>query len=279
VDERKSWKWIIAAYGGGVALIALVTVFITRGAGHREVVIGGAFATATPTVADVYSGIRPDAQSPLIHAKAPKPSEPPSPVPSATAATQASAAPAPAAKGPAKAAKRAQKLRAGADDFQGSEAMVASRIGAEPASAPPVETQQVPAATEAPAAPTAAAAAPTDAPVPAATVAPAAAPTAAPAQDVPIYAPQRIVDAQVRVAVQPDYPDVERERGEKGTSVVLVTIDPKGNVVSASISSSSGYAALDRAAVAAARSSQFVAPKINGHPATETYRLVYDFSP
>jgi protein TonB len=73
-------------------------------------------------------------------------------------------------------------------------------------------------------------------------------------------------------------PDIDRERGEHGTSVVLVTIDPKGNVVSATVGTSSGYAGLDRAAMQAARSSQFVAPKINGHPATETYRVVYDFS-
>jgi protein TonB len=82
----------------------------------------------------------------------------------------------------------------------------------------------------------------------------------------------------VRVAVQPDFPETERERGAHGTSVVLVTIDPKGNVVKAAVGSSSGYPGLDRAAMVAARESQFVAPRINGHPATETYRVVYDFN-
>jgi protein TonB len=152
----------------------------------------------------------------------------------------------------------------------------ASRPAGNPNSVAPVEVAQVTQATDAPANP---APEPTQAPT-AAPIAPAPATPAAPSQDsVPIYAPERIVDAQVRTAAQPDFPDADRERGEHGTSVVLVTIDPKGNVVSTAVSSSSGYPALDRAAVAAARESQFVAPKINGHPATETYRLVYDFTP
>lgn len=282
MDERKSWKWIIFAYGGAAAVLAVITTFFVRGATHSDVAIVNGYATATPTVVNVYNGIRPDAQSPWIHAKPEPAAASPSPTP------VASGTPGPHPSGleskalastlkPATLPKHPAAQHA-AHPHPASETggVVASHPADNPNPAPPVEVAQVTKATDAPANPVPEA---TQAPT-AAPVAPPPATPAAPAQDsVPIYAPERIVDAQVRTAAQPDFPDADRERGEHGTSVVLVTIDPKGNVVSTSVSSSSGYPALDRAAVAAARESQFVAPKINGHPATETYRLVYDFTP
>ena len=259
---------MIAAYGGGIALIAAVTIFILRSVSHADVVVlTNGSSTPTPTIVDVFHGIRPDAVSPLVHAKAvkvavasPTPAGSPSPGPSASPTPQ-----------PAKVAKHVVKHHAAS-----AGATTDTSDVAESAHAAPVRLAQVPPQIERAAAtpPPAPAAAPvaTEAPAPAT-----AAPKAADENE-PIYAPQRVVDAQVRVAVQPDFPDVDRERGAHGTSVVLVTIDPKGNVVSAAVGTSSGYPGLDRAAVSAARASQFVAPRINGHPATETYRVVYDFS-
>ena len=285
MDERKSWRRLILVYVGVVALIGTVTIFVVRGASHGEVVIltNGA-ATPSPTVIDVYRGIQPDAGTPRIHAKRaqkvalqPSPTPAPSPSPSSAATATPAAKPAAHAKAIAKLPKHRLAGNATIAESEPSEPVVVQSTvhiahaahGAQPvqiAQAAPVEQQDAPppAPTEAPAAPTAA---------------PAAHEAAREDENVPIYAPQRIVDAQVRVAAQPDFPDGARERGEHGTSIVLVTIDPKGNVLSTAMGASSGFPALDRAAMTAARASQFVAPKINGRPATETYRLVYDFTP
>ena len=95
----------------------------------------------------------------------------------------------------------------------------------------------------------------------------------------PVNASDRIVDAKMSYAAAPEYPDMARDQGVRGTSVVFVTVDGRGSIVHMSIASSSGNGSLDRAALTAARSSQYVAPKIDGKPATETYRVTYDFTP
>ena len=286
VDERKSWRRLIVVYVGVVALIGAITFFVVRGASHGQVVIlANGTSTPTPTVIDVYRGFQADAGTPHIHAKRaqkvalePTPSPVPSPSPSSAATASPAAKPSPHVKPIAALPKH--PVRAPQIEIAGvPESMPVAdgptihtaharhvALPVQIAQAAPAEQQaDAPSSvTEAPAAPTAA---------------PAAHEAAREDENVPIYAPERIVDAQVRVAAQPDFPDGARERGEHGTSIVLVTIDPKGNVVSAAVAASSGFPALDRAAIAAARASQFVAPKINGRPATETYRLVYDFSP
>jgi protein TonB len=128
------------------------------------------------------------------------------------------------------------------------------------------------------AAPVAAAPAPTAKPVVVAQ-APAAQMQSQAAASGPINAADRIVDARMSYAAAPDYPDIARDQGVRGTSVVLVTVDSKGDIMRMSIASSSGNGSLDRAALSAARNSQYVAPKIDGKPAIETYRVTYDFAP
>ncbi len=125
---------------------------------------------------------------------------------------------------------------------------------------------------------------------PAATAAPTSAPTATPAQvalaglqkpvadSAPVYAPEMVVDAKFTRQIQPDYPEIAKVQNVQGTAIVLATIGPKGNVLSARVDQSTGNRLLDSAALAAARASGFEPPKINGKPATETYRLVYTFS-
>jgi protein TonB len=269
MNERKSWRWIVSAYGGVLAVVVLIKVFVMHTASHEGVVLSNGAATPTPTVVDVFNGIRSDPVSPWIHAKHVAEASP-TPVPSPSGSPGAS--PTPHAKSVvavAKHPKHAGRHSAGEAEDGGSTQVA---MAAEHTNSAPVQLAQVPPAIEHAAAP------PTDAPTAAPVVA-TAAPQPAEDPNAPVYEPQRVVDAQVRVAAQPDFPEIERQRGAHGTSVVLVTIDPKGNVVNASIGSSSGYPGLDRAAIAAARASQFVAPRINGHPATETYRVVYDFSP
>lgn len=113
--------------------------------------------------------------------------------------------------------------------------------------------------------------------------------TAVPAQQTPapatpapaaeVYAPQIVVDARFASRVQPEYPEIAREQNISGTAVVLVTVGPKGNVLSQRLEKSAGHPLLDQAALSAAAHSSFLPPKIDGKPATETYRIVYDFTP
>ncbi len=124
----------------------------------------------------------------------------------------------------------------------------------------------------------------TDAPVvvhhaPPATAKPVQIAAAPPPTPATINASDRVVEARMIYAATPDYPDIARDQGARGTSVVFVTVDPAGSIVHMSIASSSGNPSLDRAALSAARSSRYVAPKVDGKPATETYRVTYDFSP
>lgn len=115
-----------------------------------------------------------------------------------------------------------------------------------------------------------------------ATATPAAVAAADQAQPVadatPVYAPEIVVEARFTHQAKPDYPDVAKEQNAQGTAVVLATIGPNGNVLSARIDQSTGNKLLDGAALTAARESGFEPPKINGKPATETYRLVYTFA-
>jgi TonB family protein len=107
--------------------------------------------------------------------------------------------------------------------------------------------------------------------------------TQAPATATPsaaeVYAPGVVVDARFSNRVQPDYPEIAREQNIQGTAIVLVTVGPKGNVISQRLERSAGHPLLDQAALAAAARSSFLPPKIDGRPATETYRISYTFSP
>ena len=55
----------------------------------------------------------------------------------------------------------------------------------------------------------------------------------------------------------PDYPDLGRQEGARGSTLVLLNIDASGSVRSATIKKSSGNAALDNATLQAARASTY----------------------
>jgi len=117
---------------------------------------------------------------------------------------------------------------------------------------------------------------PTQAPVqPAAATQP---PAAVVPQATPIYEPAVVVEARFVSQIQPIYPEIAKSQGIQGTTVVLVTVGPSGNVISQSIGQSAGNRQLDNAALDAARASRFQAPEVDGHPATQTYRVVYTFA-
>lgn len=101
---------------------------------------------------------------------------------------------------------------------------------------------------------------------------------AATPQATPIYEPAVVVEARFISQVQPIYPEIAKSQGIQGTAIVLVTVGPNGNAISQSIGQSAGNRLLDTAALDAARASRFQAPEVDGHPATQTYRIVYTFS-
>ncbi|HEY6358889.1 MAG TPA: energy transducer TonB, partial [Vicinamibacterales bacterium] len=103
-------------------------------------------------------------------------------------------------------------------------------------------------------------------PVP--TPAPATPAPATPTPNAEVYAPQVVVDARFANRVQPEYPEVAREQNIQGTAIVLVTVGPKGNVISQRLERSAGHPLLDQAALSAAAHSSFLPPKIDGKPAT-----------
>ena len=86
-----------------------------------------------------------------------------------------------------------------------------------------------------------------------------------------------IQDSDFIHKVTPDYPDVVKEQNIQGTVIVLVTIGPQGNVVTASIAQSSGNALLDKSALSAAEQSTFRPPTVNGVATTRQYKIEYDF--
>ncbi len=73
---------------------------------------------------------------------------------------------------------------------------------------------------------------------------------------------------------QPHYPLVARARGWQGTAEVALSVLADGSVQAATLWRSSGYSALDQAALAAARHSRFSPPR---EPAPLRGRIEYRF--
>jgi len=121
--------------------------------------------------------------------------------------------------------------------------------------------------------PVAAAPQPSPAPAPPQAVAVA---TPAPAAT-PIDASDIVVDARFRDQKRPDYPDIARFGDQEGTVVILITVGPDAEIVSARIEQTSGSVAIDRAALKAAEASTYWPPEVDGQPAIMTYRVVYTF--
>ncbi|HEY2446811.1 MAG TPA: TonB family protein [Rhizomicrobium sp.] len=78
-----------------------------------------------------------------------------------------------------------------------------------------------------------------------------------------------------------DYPPGSLARGEQGTSLIMAQIDSTGRVVNATTAQASGFADLDAAAIAAARSGRWpvVPPQVSGKPASAMIGFVVVWSP
>ncbi|MGA8534672.1 MAG: energy transducer TonB [Candidatus Tumulicola sp.] len=88
------------------------------------------------------------------------------------------------------------------------------------------------------------------------------------------------MEARVVKAAQPEYPpSVRRLKLGPVSSLVVVTIGPSGNIVSASTWKSSGNHALDESAMSAARKSQYSAKVVNCQATTGRYLFRADFMP
>ena len=79
-------------------------------------------------------------------------------------------------------------------------------------------------------------------------------------------------------AVEPEYPDVAREQGAVGTAQIKVTLGVTGAVTDVSVSKSAGNAALDKAAMDAAKSTQYIAETVNCVPTAGSYLFQADFT-
>jgi protein TonB len=75
----------------------------------------------------------------------------------------------------------------------------------------------------------------------------------------------------------PIYPESARRRQQQGRVIVRVAVSAEGAPVNASVAQSSGYSALDDAAVAAVRQWRFVPASQGGKPVTATAEVPVAF--
>jgi len=75
----------------------------------------------------------------------------------------------------------------------------------------------------------------------------------------------------------PNYPLIARKRGYEGQAVVRVQVSERGQVLSATIASSSGYEVLDLAARDAITAWQFQPATRDGHPTTGLIEVPIEF--
>lgn len=77
--------------------------------------------------------------------------------------------------------------------------------------------------------------------------------------------------------IKPEYPATARERGEQGEVLLEIAVTAEGTVSEAKVVSSSGFAALDDAAVKAVRRAKFVPAKSEGRAVSGRVRLTLAF--
>jgi len=106
-------------------------------------------------------------------------------------------------------------------------------------------------------------------------------PPSAPAAPV-VAAPaprQARVDAppKPRRTIKPVYPEEARKRGEEGDATVELVVGADGHVTEARIVASTGFAALDEAALKAVRAARFTPARAGGKTVSATARLTLRF--
>ena len=104
-------------------------------------------------------------------------------------------------------------------------------------------------------------------------------PQSAPAAEAHPAPRQAKVDAppRPRKSIRPVYPEDARERGESGDVVLEISVGADGSVDAVRVLASTGFAALDEAAVKAARLARFVPAESGGRPVASRARLTLSF--
>lgn len=78
-------------------------------------------------------------------------------------------------------------------------------------------------------------------------------------------------------SIRPEYPAGARARGEQGGVTLEIAVSPDGTVSEIETVASSGFAALDDAAVKAVRRARFLPAKSDGRPVAGRVRLTLEF--
>jgi protein TonB len=76
---------------------------------------------------------------------------------------------------------------------------------------------------------------------------------------------------------KPDYPDISKRRGENGTAIVRFVVGLTGRIETVQLQTSSGYARLDEAALAAVHASVCQPYSENGAPVRAAYSQSFVF--
>jgi protein TonB len=88
------------------------------------------------------------------------------------------------------------------------------------------------------------------------------------------------MDASIKgEAVSPDYPEMAKEQGATGVTQVKVTLDENGSVESVSVYKSAGNAALDQAAMTAAKATSYTPEIVNCEKTAGSYIFRAEFDP
>ncbi|HEY5094144.1 MAG TPA: energy transducer TonB [Candidatus Eremiobacteraceae bacterium] len=87
----------------------------------------------------------------------------------------------------------------------------------------------------------------------------------------------RSTEAKFTTKPSPNYPLLAQSMDVSGKVVVIVQLGPAGQLESAHIGVSSGFKALDSAAMDAVRKSAFSGSTLDGIPIVSTYKIIYEF--
>lgn len=90
--------------------------------------------------------------------------------------------------------------------------------------------------------------------------------------------PNQIVDGGYIIPPNVSYPAQSRENDEEGVTQIEFIVEPDGSVSSSKIIKSSGYRALDNAALKGVRSGKYKAKIINGVPVRSRFKTKVEFS-
>lgn len=103
-------------------------------------------------------------------------------------------------------------------------------------------------------------------------------PAATPLGQNPLVCTTPYATAQPYTIVQPDYPQIARQQGAAGRTIVRVQLDAGGNVTGANVVKSSGNMSLDQSAIQAARRTTYEPELAACNAVLSTFFFAVDFA-